>query len=250
MDMLDEGYIAGHVLDSTPPVISVGRLTMDHGYTFIWPPHENPYFIPPGGDDTQRILLRVEDYIPYFITTDDDSRGDCRRIPSAVVQTASPAPPITDVPEPHSDITDPLVGEDSQWSQADELPEEFKDHIPLTPTFREVADAFVGPRPTSNKTHYDVTNLSETDLEILSNHSLTQNMNTSTFPLSDDSRFRRDLSLPNPPDQAEVETPPAQHDTPNGETEQPTQNEHSNPAIFLRNVRVVTVMGSNFGFAW
>ncbi len=65
---LDEAYVTAHVLDSTPPVISVGRLCIDHKYEFYWPPgSKNPYFITPKG---KRIDLTVDDYIPYICSKD------------------------------------------------------------------------------------------------------------------------------------------------------------------------------------
>ena len=49
LDMLDEGYIASHILDSTPPVISVGRLVEDCMYEFHWSHRTGPYFDTPSG---------------------------------------------------------------------------------------------------------------------------------------------------------------------------------------------------------
>merc|ERR1711972_512047 len=58
----DEALVA-HVLDDTPPVVSIGRLCMKHNYPFYWPKGEQPYFVRPAG---QRITLDVSDFIPYI----------------------------------------------------------------------------------------------------------------------------------------------------------------------------------------
>eukprot|EP00974_Lingulodinium_polyedra_P003301 309038-Lingulodinium_polyedra.AAC.1 len=36
-----------YILNNTPNVLSVGLRCMKHGFTFIWPAGENPYFILP-----------------------------------------------------------------------------------------------------------------------------------------------------------------------------------------------------------
>ena len=131
LDMLDEKYIVGHVLDSTPPVVSVGRLVQDHGYNFIWlhAERESPRFETPTG---QIIKLAVEDYIPYFITTEDTSKSECRRIPRSALQCSSPAPPSSETKEPHPDAS---TGEttEPQPSFADGVPEENLRAQPSTP---------------------------------------------------------------------------------------------------------------------
>jgi hypothetical protein len=41
---LDEN-ITPHVIDNTPPVLTVGYRCMELGYTCIWPTNQSPYFI-------------------------------------------------------------------------------------------------------------------------------------------------------------------------------------------------------------
>ena len=114
MDMLDAGYIAGHILDSTPPVISVGRLVEDCKYQFHWTPRTGPYFDTPSG---RRIWLGVEDYIPFFITTDTEKRSDCRRIPVSAVHTAAPAPVATGAEPSHSNPNEQMT-DSQEWEKA------------------------------------------------------------------------------------------------------------------------------------
>ena len=49
------------VLDSTPPVLSVGKRDMEQSYGFYWPPKANPY---PKG---KKIKLKVQGLIPYLM---------------------------------------------------------------------------------------------------------------------------------------------------------------------------------------
>ena len=41
--------VAPYILDSTPPVLSVGYRCMNLGYSLIWPKGEDPYFLLPNG---------------------------------------------------------------------------------------------------------------------------------------------------------------------------------------------------------
>ena len=52
------------VLDQTPAVFSVGMRCMKQGYTFVWPPGEQPFMI---NKDGLRIDLHSKDDIPYLI---------------------------------------------------------------------------------------------------------------------------------------------------------------------------------------
>lgn len=63
---LDRPAIA-HVLEDTPPVLSVGKRCMDERYSFIWNAGKNPYLI---NKDGMRIDLTVKDYIPYILLGD------------------------------------------------------------------------------------------------------------------------------------------------------------------------------------
>ena len=56
-----------YLLESTPPVISVGMRCMDEGFDFIWRAGCNPYFKKPDGE---RIVLSVKDYVPYVPASD------------------------------------------------------------------------------------------------------------------------------------------------------------------------------------
>ena len=51
-----------YLLESTPPVMSVGVKCMDEGYDFVWRAGKEPYFQKPDG---VRIKLTVRDYVPY-----------------------------------------------------------------------------------------------------------------------------------------------------------------------------------------
>ena len=51
-----------YLLESTPPVMSVGVKCMDEGYDFVWRAGKEPYFQKPDG---VRIKLTVRDYAPY-----------------------------------------------------------------------------------------------------------------------------------------------------------------------------------------
>ena len=62
MRELDE-TICPFVLKDTPSVISVGKRTMNDGYSFVWNASENPYFITPKG---KVIPLEVLQDIPYL----------------------------------------------------------------------------------------------------------------------------------------------------------------------------------------
>ena len=51
-----------YVLQETPSVISIGKRTMGHGYSFVWSAGDNPYFITPAN---KVISLDVVSEIPY-----------------------------------------------------------------------------------------------------------------------------------------------------------------------------------------
>ena len=54
---------APYALAICPAVISVGRRCVNDGYEFHWCPGTSPYFVRPDG---QRVLLEVENYVPYI----------------------------------------------------------------------------------------------------------------------------------------------------------------------------------------
>ena len=55
--------VEAHVLDNTPPLLSVGRRCMNDGMTFVWPAGSDPYFI---RKDGMKVALSVEGYVPYI----------------------------------------------------------------------------------------------------------------------------------------------------------------------------------------
>ena len=62
---LDEKALVCHVLDQTPPVVSVGWLCSERMYAFYWLSGSRiPYFLTPKG---KLLPLDVEDYIPYLV---------------------------------------------------------------------------------------------------------------------------------------------------------------------------------------
>ena len=85
---LTDDALVAHVLDDTPPVVSVGRLCMKYNYAFYWPRGEKPYFVRPSG---QRITLEVSDFIPYI---SPDS------LETPIPDAALPVVCGQDVPEP------------------------------------------------------------------------------------------------------------------------------------------------------
>ena len=54
------------VLDSTPPVLSVGLRCVDHGYSFYWGPGSlHPLLTAPSG---KKVVCHVRNYVPYLDT--------------------------------------------------------------------------------------------------------------------------------------------------------------------------------------
>ena len=232
MDMLDAGYIGGHILDSTPPVISVGRLVEDCGYKFHWTPRTGPYFDAPSG---RRIVCGVEDYVPFFITKDTERRSDCRRVPKSAVFTATPAPVnggADDIlSEPSQQQTDA-----QEWEQARadagvsatrcDQPPSSPEGLP-EPVFIK---SFIGPNPTHDvgltpvPTARSVTQFSQTQPFDIMQHLPDHNRNSS-FPEHDRLAFEEVMRDPHPseslladvaqPAEApEAPSPPANVDTP------------------------------------
>ena len=52
------------LLESSPPVLSVGKRCMEEGYSFHWPSGHNPYLISPDG---KRHDLEVDNVVPYLL---------------------------------------------------------------------------------------------------------------------------------------------------------------------------------------
>jgi len=59
------------ILKDTPDVLTMGRRCMREGYSFYWAAYSNqPYFQKPDGT---RILLKVDNYVPYLVTDLEES---------------------------------------------------------------------------------------------------------------------------------------------------------------------------------
>ena len=59
------GAIDAVLLNKTPPVISIGKRCMQHGFGFYWPPYADPHIILPDGKT--RVQCVVEDFVPYIV---------------------------------------------------------------------------------------------------------------------------------------------------------------------------------------
>ena len=67
---LDEKFVP-FVMKDTPDVLTMGRRCMREGYSFHWAAYSNqPYFQKPDGT---RILLKVDNYVPYLVTDLEES---------------------------------------------------------------------------------------------------------------------------------------------------------------------------------
>ena len=103
---LGDNELVAHVLDDTPPVISIGRICMTRGYSFHWPSSsQRPYFESPDG---KCIYLEVDDFIPYIVNR--ESSCAARLYPgdgSTVAGTqAAPAFDVPAPPPPHWNFAD------------------------------------------------------------------------------------------------------------------------------------------------
>ena len=215
MDMLDAGYIAGHILDSTPPVISVGRLVEDCKYQFHWTPRTGPYFDTPSG---RKIWLGVEDYIPFFITTDTERRSDCRRIPVSAVHTATPAPVANDAVPPPSEPNQP--SDSQEWDKVrNEAGADLArcDQPPSTPEGRpglRFVKSLSGPSPNPDVGPTPVppsqsgTQLSQTQPFDVLSHIPDHNRNSS-FPEDDRRAFEAVMRDPHPSESLVADAEPA-----------------------------------------
>ena len=67
------------ILDSTPPVLSIGRRCMEKSYGFYWPPKSRPYLVDPNG---KKIKLKVIGYIPYLIDKATRDKSRVEAVPS------------------------------------------------------------------------------------------------------------------------------------------------------------------------
>jgi hypothetical protein len=76
-----------HVLESTPPVLSVGRRCMEMGYSFVWLSDQDPYFVCPDG---MIVELEVRDNIPYLQAGSKDAAPKLAVATQSVPCAASP----------------------------------------------------------------------------------------------------------------------------------------------------------------
>ena len=51
------------ILESSPPVLTVGRRCKQEGYEFHWPRNALPYMV---NGEGVRIVLKVENFVPYI----------------------------------------------------------------------------------------------------------------------------------------------------------------------------------------
>ena len=118
-----------HVLESTPPVLSVGKRCMDMGYSFVWLQGKNPYFMCPDG---KIVELRVRDNIPYLMGGSDD----CQPKDADTTQSIPFAVGPLDVPEVVDEVdplSEPAAAEvdtdDSAWEseEVDDAPDPKRD---------------------------------------------------------------------------------------------------------------------------
>ena len=56
--------ISPTLLDSTPAVLSVGKLCMEEGYDFIWRKYKTPYMTTPEG---KKLTLQVDQNVPFLV---------------------------------------------------------------------------------------------------------------------------------------------------------------------------------------
>ena len=114
IDELDE-RVHPYILPSTPALLSVGRRCMKMGYTFVWKPREEPYFITPSG---KVVVLEVINDIAYL------EPGNRKHLPRKLHQEdlridrpRRAAVPV--VPDPEASDTAPAEGS-AGGDQADE----------------------------------------------------------------------------------------------------------------------------------
>ena len=87
------GKLECYLLDSTPPVFSVGRRCMEDGFEFHWYPKKAPYFISPEG---KKLRCRVRGMVPV-IASDTLAAPAIQEGP-----TSSVGSQVFSVPEPHA----------------------------------------------------------------------------------------------------------------------------------------------------
>ena len=79
-------HIAPYILNNLPPVLTVGYICMELGYTFIWPKGQNPFFIRPDG---MIVHMTVDNGIPYLVPNSDRCKP-CKPTGSMSFSCAAP----------------------------------------------------------------------------------------------------------------------------------------------------------------
>ena len=82
------------ILEQTPAVLSVGMRCMKLGYTFVWPPNDQPFMINQSG---KRISLHSKDDIPYLIPGNDSEPKD-DKLASDIFELLSKREVVADAP--------------------------------------------------------------------------------------------------------------------------------------------------------
>ena len=82
------------VLEQTPAVLSVGMRCMKLGYTFVWPPNDQPFMINQSG---KRINLHSKDDIPYLIPGNNSEPQD-DKLASDIFELLSKKEVVSDAP--------------------------------------------------------------------------------------------------------------------------------------------------------
>ena len=82
------------ILEQTPAVLSVGMRCMKLGYTFVWPPNDQPFMTNQSG---KRISLHSKDDIPYLIPGNDSEPKD-DKLASDIFELLSKREVVADAP--------------------------------------------------------------------------------------------------------------------------------------------------------
>ena len=139
-----------YLLESTPPVLSVGVRCMDQGYDFIWRAGKFPYFRKPDG---KKINLVVRDYVPYVANCKSENKTiSTPTVPSRPLTMPNPDPPQ----RPPEDLHQPAApAEASRASDDDEglmmmSEEKGEAHGNVTPEEEKVGQC-IGKKPSRSE---------------------------------------------------------------------------------------------------
>jgi hypothetical protein len=112
-----------HVLESTPPVLSVGKRCMEMGYSFVWMNNMNPYFI---GPDGMIVELEIRGNIPYLKGGSElcqpKEASDTQHVPVAVHSHSVPGEEVVGDPPSVPEAVE-VDADDSAW-ESDEIEED------------------------------------------------------------------------------------------------------------------------------